>query len=231
MTVLPSPSDKPAAVRGMFDRISYDYDRVNRLMTLNADQRWRRDLVRRLRVTSGDSVLDLACGTGDFTQICRRRGARTIGLDFSRGMLTAAAARSGASSELVQADALSLPLADASFTVAVSGFALRNFAAIPPVLAELARILKPGGWLGLLEVDRPANRLVAAGHGLYFNRVVPLVGGMLSDRVAYRYLPQSVAYLPSQPELVAMLRAAGFERITKRSPMFGAVQSITAVRS
>lgn len=231
MTVLPAPSEKSAAVRGMFDRISTDYDRVNRLMTFNADQRWRRELVRRLGVGPGDTVLDLACGTGDFTQICRAAGARTIGLDFSRGMLSAAAARSGESGELLQADALRLPLADGAFTVAVSGFALRNFLAIPPVLARLARVLKPGGRLGLLEVDRPGNRVVAAGHGVYFNRVVPMVGSLLSDRTAYRYLPQSVTYLPTQAELVAMLREAGFEKIRKRSPMFGAIQSITAVRA
>jgi len=114
--------------------------------------------------------------------------------------------------------------------VAVSGFALRNFVAIPPVLAELARVLEPGGRLGLLEVDRPRNPLVAAGHRLYFQKVVPRVGGLLADRAAYHYLPESAAYLPGEAEMVRMLREAGFHRIRKRRPMYGAIQSMTAER-
>jgi demethylmenaquinone methyltransferase/2-methoxy-6-polyprenyl-1,4-benzoquinol methylase len=230
MSVLPPPAEKSAAVRDMFDRISPSYDRVNRLMTFNADQRWRRELVRRLRVAPDDLVLDLACGTGDFAEICRKAGATAVGLDFSRGMLSAANRRFPGLGIFVQGDALRLPFADGSFTVAVSGFALRNFVAIPPVLEELARVLRPGGRVGLIEVDRPRNRVVAAGHALYFNRVVPVVGGLISDRKAYRYLPQSASYLPPETELRAMLKSAGFASITKRSPMFGAIQSISAVR-
>jgi demethylmenaquinone methyltransferase/2-methoxy-6-polyprenyl-1,4-benzoquinol methylase len=231
MSVLPPPAEKAAAVRDMFDRISPSYDRVNRLMTFNADQRWRRELVRRLGVGPADLALDLACGTGDFAEICRKAGATAVGLDFSRGMLNAANRRFPGLGIFVQGDALRLPLVDASFTVAVSGFALRNFVAIPPVLEELARVLKPGGRLGLLEVDRPRNRVVAAGHGLYFNRVVPVVGGLIADRKAYRYLPQSASYMPPAAELHAMLETAGFTHIRKRSPTFGAIQSISAVRA
>lgn len=231
MSVLPPPDEKAAAVRDMFDRISPSYDRVNRLMTFNADQRWRRELVRRLGVGPADMVLDLACGTGDFAEICRKAGATAVGLDFSRGMLLAANRRFPGLGIFVQGDALRLPFADGSFTVAVSGFALRNFVAIPPVLEELARVLKPGGRIGLLEVDKPRNPVVAAGHGLYFNRVVPVVGGLIADRKAYRYLPQSASYLPPEPELRAMIDAAGFGKIRKRSPMFGAIQSISAVRT
>lgn len=230
MSALPPPEQKAAAVRSMFDRISPSYDRVNRIMTLNADQRWRRALVRRLDIGPGDLVLDLACGTGDFTMLGRNAGAKAAGLDFSGGMLRAASARHGESSAWVQGDALALPFADGSFTVAVSGFALRNFVEIAPAMRELARVLKPGGRLGLLEVDRPRNPVVRAGHGVYFNRVVPLVGGLIADRDAYRYLPQSASYLPSQDELVRILIDSGFHRVQKRSPMFGAIQAITAVR-
>lgn len=230
MSVLPAPEEKAASVQAMFDRIAARYDRVNRVMTFNADQRWRRELVRRIEIGPGDRVLDLACGTGDFSEMCRAAGAAAVGLDFSRGMLEVAGQRAPEGA-WVQGDALRLPLADGSFDAAVSGFALRNFVSIPPVLHELARVLKPGGRLGLLEVDRPANRAVRAGHSFYFNRVVPRVGGWVGRDAAYRYLPQSAVYLPTQQELVRMLQEAGFKQIRKRSPMFGAIQSVSAVRA
>ncbi len=214
----------------MFDRIAPRYDRVNRIMTFNADQRWRRDLVRRLAIERGETVLDLACGTGDFARICRTRGAFVTGLDFSRGMLLAAGERAPRKNWL-QADALHLPIRDGAFDAAVSGFALRNFVSIPPVLEELARVLRPGGRLGLIEVDQPRNRVIRTGHALYFNRVVPRVGGWVGRDSAYRYLPQSAVYLPVESELFAMLERAGFANIEKRSPMFGAIQSISVVRA
>ena len=230
VSALPAPEEKAASVRAMFDRIAPRYDRVNRVMTFNADQRWRRELVRRLGIGPGDLVLDLACGTGDFAEICEKAGARAVGLDFSRGMLSVANERAPARG-WVQGDALRLPVKDASLDAAVSGFALRNFVSIPPVLEELARVLKPGGRLGLLEVDRPANIAVRVGHAIYFNKVVPRVGGWIGRDSAYRYLPQSAVYLPQERELVRMLVDAGFKQIRKRSPMFGAIQSISAVRA
>jgi len=213
----------------MFDQIAPGYDRMNRILTGRMDQRWRKRLIQRLAVSDDDRLLDLACGTGDFAAMALLRTPDVIGVDFARVMLERAQQRLPGL-PLVQADALRLPLADESITVAVSGFALRNFVAIPPVLAELARVMKPGGRLGLLEVDRPANPVVRWGHAFYFGRVVPLVGGLLSDSHAYRYLPESAAYLPPQKELVAMLQAAGFHHIRKESPMLGAIQAVTAER-
>jgi demethylmenaquinone methyltransferase/2-methoxy-6-polyprenyl-1,4-benzoquinol methylase len=227
---LPSADQKPTAVREMFDRIAPRYDFINRVMTGGMDRRWRRWVFRSLGVTARDVVLDLACGTGDFALLARERSARVIALDFSREMLRRARMRAGSGADFVRADALRLPLADGSVTVAVSGFALRNLASIPPVLGELARVTRPGGRLGLLEVDRPRNRLIAAGHGFYFGGVVPFVGGMLADRRAYRYLPDSVAYLPAQNELLGMVAEAGFINVQKRTFLGGAAQAITAVR-
>jgi demethylmenaquinone methyltransferase/2-methoxy-6-polyprenyl-1,4-benzoquinol methylase len=228
-SVLPPPEEKAVAVRRMFDSIAPRYDRLNRVMTGRMDQRWRRELVRRARVRPGDVVLDLACGTGDFSLLVEGRAGRIVGLDFAREMLVLARRRTPAAG-LVQGDALRMPLAPASVDVALSGFALRNFSAIAPVLAELARVMRPGGRLGLLEVDTPRNGLVRRGHQLYFNRVVPLVGGWLSDRRAYAYLPASASYLPPEEELLPMIGEAGFERVRKRSHMLGAIQAITAVR-
>ncbi len=229
-TVLPQPEEKARSVKEMFDRIAPGYDRVNRLLTGNSDQRWRRALIGRLGIGDSDRVLDLACGTGQFADMAREYSQQIVGLDFARQMLVGAQARDMLVVGLVQGDATRLPFADGSFTVAVSGFALRNFTSIPLVLAELARVLKPGGRIGLLEVDRPKNAVVRTGHSLYFDRVVPLVGGLVSDRQAYRYLPESAVYLPPQDEFVRMLVDAGFHRVRKTSPMFGAIQSVSAER-
>lgn len=230
--VLPPPEEKARAVRQMFDRIAPGYDRVNRVMTGRRDQAWRRELVRRLRVTDSDYVLDLACGTGDFAQIALEFTPHVLGLDFARVMLQGAQKRGIAGVEWVQGDALRLPVRSGAMTVAVSGFALRNFTSIPPMLTELARVIRPGGRIGLLEVDRPRNAVVRTGHSVYFNRVVPLIGGALtSERSAYRYLPASAAYMPSEAELLGMIRDAGFEKVRKQSHMLGAAQAITAVRA
>ena len=231
MDALPEAEQKAAVVRTMFDRIAPSYDRMNRIITLGFDQRWRRSLIDALGVDPSDTVLDLACGTGDFAVMARERGARVIGLDFAGAMLTAARGRCPGSVALVRGDALRLPLADASVTVAVSGFALRNFVAIPPVLKELARVLRPGGRVGLLEVDEPRSGLLRLGHGVYFQRVVPALGALLSDGSAYRYLPASAAYLPDGEGLRTMLEEAGFTSIEKRSHLGGAAQSVMAVRA
>ncbi len=231
MDALPEADEKAVVVRTMFDRIAPSYDRMNRLITLGFDQRWRRSLMGALEVDGDDTVLDLGCGTGDFALIARHRGARVVGLDFAGAMLAAARARCPAAIALVRGDALRLPLASSSVTVAVSGFALRNFVEIPPVLAELARVLRPGGRLGLLEVDEPRSGVLRLGHGIYFQRVVPALGALLSDGRAYRYLPASAAYLPNGQRLRAMLEEAGFTGVEKRSHLGGAAQSIMAVRA
>lgn len=226
---LPSGSEKRSAVREMFDRIAPRYDRLNRLLTAGLDQRWRRLAVAAVAVGPRDRVLDLACGTGDFSELAARRGARVVGVDFARQMLRGARRRAVAA-QLVQGDAARLPLPDACVTVALCGFALRNFVSLPASFAELARVLEPGGRIALLEVDRPRAAWARAGHSLYFDRVVPWLGGMLSDREAYRYLPRSTAYLPPGPELFRLLRGAGFAALARRPLLLGSAQLLTAVR-
>jgi demethylmenaquinone methyltransferase/2-methoxy-6-polyprenyl-1,4-benzoquinol methylase len=213
----------------MFDRIAPRYDGMNRLLTGGLDQRWRRATVAAIGVGPGDRVLDLACGTGDLAEIAAQRGAAVLGVDFAREMLRGARRRRVAA-QLVQGDCARLPLADGAVTAVVCGFALRNFAALPPVFAELARVLAPAGRIALLEVDRPSARWLRAGHSFYFDRVVPLVGGLLSDRRAYRYLPQSTVYLPPAADLLGQVAGAGFRDVRHHPLLLGAVQLLTAVR-
>lgn len=227
---LPAHAEKAAVVEEMFDRIAPHYDRMNRLLTFGLDQRWRRRTLERLGLKAGETVLDVACGTGDFAEMCRSRGAEVVATDYAARMLDHAALR-GMGGILVRADATNMPIRGESFDVVVCGFALRNFASLEPAFSEMARVLKPGGRVGLLEVDRPANPLVRFGHSLYFDRIVPLVGAALADRKAYRYLPESAVYLPPWPRMKAMLEAAGFVDVRHENAMMGAVQIVTGTRA
>lgn len=226
LDALPTPDEKHASVRAMFDRIAPRYDRMNRLMTAGLDQRWRRAALDAIGIGERDVVLDLACGTGDLAELCAGRGAQVIGLDFAGEMLRGAQRR-GVDARFVQGDGTKLPLASGSVTAAVCGFALRNFVALEPVFEELARVLRPGGRVALLDVDRPSQPLIRAGHSFYFDRVVPFVGGLLSDRVAYSYLPQSTVYLPPAPELCQTFSKAGFANVQHQRMLLGAVQMLT----
>jgi len=223
---LPQGDEKVAAVRSMFDAIAPRYDLVNRVMTFRLDVRWRRRTLRDLHLRPGSLVLDLASGTGDFCRELAESGHRPVGMDLSFGML--ANARTDA--PLVQADVLRLPVPDGSVDGVTCGFALRNLVELEPFFAELARVVRPAGRIGLLDVGRPTNPVLRWGHGVYFGRVVPRIGGWLSDPDAYRYLPKSVAYLPEPPVLLDMVRRAGFADATHTLLAPGAAQLIVATR-
>ncbi|HJR44459.1 MAG TPA: ubiquinone/menaquinone biosynthesis methyltransferase [Actinomycetota bacterium] len=224
---LPEGAEKAAAVRSMFDAIAPRYDLVNRVMTFGLDVGWRRRTVRSLGVARGSRVLDIACGTGDLCRALRTAGHTVIGLDVSEGMLRAAKT----DAPLILGDALALPVGDGIFDGITCGFALRNVVSLERLFAEMARALRPGGRVALLEVARPERAWLRAGHSIYFNKVVPRIGGLLSDRAAYSYLPRSAAYLPERAEVLAMLRAAGFNYLEVKTPPPGAAQIITGTRS
>jgi demethylmenaquinone methyltransferase / 2-methoxy-6-polyprenyl-1,4-benzoquinol methylase len=223
---LPSGSAKAQAVRGMFDRIAGRYDLVNRVMTLGLDVGWRRRAVRELRLPGGELVADLACGTGDLCVELLRGGYRAIGFDFSHGMLVNATTLA----PVVEADVLRLPLADASVDGATCGFAMRNVIDLDALFGETARIVRPDGRIAFLETSEPEGRIARAGHAVYFRRIVPLIGGSLSDPEAYRYLPRSTAYLPKPAELLARLEAAGFTQVERFTLGAGAAQVLVGTR-
>ena len=223
---LPIGERKAQAVEEMFDRIAPRYDLVNRVMTLGLDAGWRRRAVRELRLTAGAHVVDLGCGTGDLCRVLERSGLKGVGVDMAAGML----AKARTTAPLVRGDALALPLRDGSVDGAISGFALRNVVDIAACFSEAARVIRPGGRAVFLEVSDPPNPIVRRLHALYFRRVVPLVGGLLSDRRAYAYLPASTAYLPPPDELLDLLTGAGFTRCRRVQLGMGAAQLLIGVR-
>jgi demethylmenaquinone methyltransferase / 2-methoxy-6-polyprenyl-1,4-benzoquinol methylase len=224
---LPEGAAKVRAVRSMFDTIAPRYDLVNRVMTVGLDRRWRRATVQALGLPARARVLDVACGTGDLCRDLSLAGYEPVGVDLSAGMLVHA----HTAAPLVQGDALQLPMPAGAADGVVSGFALRNFVALDPFFAEIARILRPGGRIALLDVATPAHPVLRAGHSVYFGHVVPRIGALLSDRDAYRYLPRSVAYLPAPADLIGRLAAAGFAPVDRRLLSGGITQLITATRS
>jgi demethylmenaquinone methyltransferase / 2-methoxy-6-polyprenyl-1,4-benzoquinol methylase len=224
---LPTGAEKTARVRAMFDTIAPRYDLVNRLMTFGLDQRWRRTTVAALGLPAGALVLDLACGTGDLSRLGHRRGYRMIGADLSAGMLAA----NGQPVPLVESDGACLPFPDGTFDGMVCGYALRNFTDLGATLTEAARVLRPGGRLAVLEVDAPRSRLLRAGYDLWFTKAVPVLGGALSDREAYGYLPRSVAYLPAAQALRRLLLGSGYSAVGIRPLAGGLSQLVLATRT
>jgi demethylmenaquinone methyltransferase/2-methoxy-6-polyprenyl-1,4-benzoquinol methylase len=226
--VLPQGDDKERMVHDMFDRVAPRYDLVNRVMTLGMDVGWRRRAARELHLAPGSRVLDLASGTGDLCRDLAAVGHRPVGIDFSFGMLSAART----TAPLVQGDALRLPAPDGCADGATCGLALRNLVDLGAFAAELARVVRPGGRIALLEVAEPPNPILRWGHGVYFGAVLPRIGALLgSDPAAYRYLPKSVAYLPPPTELVGLFADAGFPDMQRTLLSAGIAQLLVGTRA
>jgi demethylmenaquinone methyltransferase / 2-methoxy-6-polyprenyl-1,4-benzoquinol methylase len=211
----------------MFDAIAPRYELVNKLMTLGLDSRWRRRAVSDLRLARNSVVLDVAAGTGDFARELHRQHHRAVGTDLSYNMLHEARDVP----ERVQADASALPFRGASFDGVTCGYALRNFTDLQAAFDEMARVLRPGGRLSLLEVAEPTGGPWRVGFRFWFRKVVPFLGSLLSDRDAYHYLPASTAYLPTSREITSMLNRAGFSAVNNRRVMGGLSQQFLATRT
>jgi demethylmenaquinone methyltransferase/2-methoxy-6-polyprenyl-1,4-benzoquinol methylase len=200
----------PSEVRAMFDRISPVYDAMNRLMTAGLDRRWRR-IAASAAVKPGDRVLDACCGTGDLALADERAGGKVTGLDFSERMLARAREKSD-SVDWVLGDVTALPFPEASFDAVTVGFGIRNVPDLEAGLAELARVLRPGGRLACLEITRP-DGILKPFFRLWFDGVVPLLGKALPGGCAYTYLPASVRRFPGPPDLAQAFARAGFEKV------------------
>jgi demethylmenaquinone methyltransferase / 2-methoxy-6-polyprenyl-1,4-benzoquinol methylase len=217
---------QPEGVRSMFDRIAPVYDAMNRLMTAGLDRRWRRETAASV-VRPGDRVLDVCCGTGDLALAAARVGGRVTGIDFSEPMLERAR-RKAPGLTWVQGDALALPFEDHSFDAVTIGFGLRNLEDERRGLAELRRVLVPGGRLGVLEITRPQG-LLEPFYRVWFDGLVPLAGKVLPGGAAYAYLPASVRRFPSPELLAELMLAAGFEGVRFRRFAGGIVALHTGV--
>jgi len=203
-------------VRAMFDRIAGVYDRMNSVMTVGLDARWRAravDLAGIDPARPGDRVLDVACGTGDLALEAHRRGAEVVGLDFSAEML-ARAREKEPGMEWVQGNALALPFEDASFTAATVGFGARNFSDLAAGVGEMARVVRPGGRVVVLEITKPEAPPLSGFFSLWFDRIVPLLGRVAGDPDAYAYLPSSVKRFPGPEGLARVMAGAGLEQIS-----------------
>ncbi len=220
--------EKRAYVRTVFEQIAPRYDLLNHLLSFNLDRLWRRRALRALgwaRAPEG-RYLDLCAGTLDVgAQLSRQRGfgGFIVGADFAVPMLRAGAGKAPPSVLApVAADAQQLPLRDASVDGATVAFGIRNVASLDAALREAHRVLVPGARLVILEFTTPRWRVVRALYHLYFHRLLPFIGGAISGHhTAYRYLPQSVAYFPPEPELARRMTAAGFADVRWESLSLG----------
>ncbi len=200
-------------VRSLFDRIAPVYDAMNRVMTAGLDRSWRRLTVEAV-VQPGDRVLDACCGTGDLAVGAEREGGIVTGLDFSPRMLERARKKSETVT-WIEGDLLELPFENGSFDAATVGFGVRNVADLEAGLAELHRVLRPGGRLAILEITQPRG-VLRPFFSLWFERIVPLLGKVLPGGKAYTYLPASVRRFPGAEELAALLEQRGFEQVRFR---------------
>ena len=224
---LPPPEEKPTFVRHMFADAARRYDRMNRIMTLGQDQRWRRLVVAACHIPPGGRLLDVATGTGDIALEALRQhpDAFVVGADFTREMMRIGQAKDpDGRIPFVEADALRLPFPDDSFDAACSGFLMRNVSDVAAAFAEQRRVVKPGGRVVCLEITRPAAPIWRDIFHLYFFHLVPRISAFLSsNKDAYTYLPHSTLQFPRPPQLAEIMRSVGLKNVTWRTLMLSTV--------
>ena len=231
---------KKEKIQEMFDGIAADYDRLNHIMSLGIDRSWRRRAIK--EIVHGDEeqeILDIACGTGDFSIAIAKRmspGSRVTGLDLSDGMLAVMREKLKAEGlegrvAVVQGDSEAMGFASARFDRAAIAFGIRNFEHRENALREILRVLKPGGRLVILELSVPANPLIRWIYKLYFTGILPMIGGKVSgDKAAYRYLPASVLAFPGKEEWMATMESCGYAGVRHKAFTLGICRMYVGVK-
>lgn len=220
---------KKEGIKKLFDNIAPDYDKLNHILSLNIDKGWRKKAVRELADTNTPlRVLDVACGTGDFTiEIARKvaQGSKVTGIDISEGMLAIGrekVAKVGIDAELLTGDCEALAYKEGTFDRISVGFGVRNFEHLELGLSEMFRVLVPGGKLIILELSVPSNSFIRWCYKLYFLKILPAIGGLISgERSAYEYLPASVLRFPAPDKFIKMMKEAGFDTVEHTALTFG----------
>jgi len=222
----------------MFDRIAGVYDLVNTVMTAGLHHAWRERAADRAELGPGDAALDLCCGTGDLALELRGRvgaSGRVVGADFSERMLELAQEKAGerglADVTFEWADAMELPYSDASFDAVTVGFGVRNLADVGAGIAEMTRVLKPGGRCVILEITQPQKPPLSTFFAIWFDRIVPVIGRIAGDPEAYEYLPESVRSFPAPAKLAALMDQAGLSGIRYTVLAGGIIAIHSGVRS
>ncbi len=237
MTITPySPEgSKREQVERMFDNISPKYDLLNRLFSLGIDQAWRRKVVRLVGREKVDRLLDVATGTGDLAIMASKKATRVTGIDISEGMLEHGRVKVKQRGlqdriELLKADSAELPFAEGTFDVVTVAFGVRNFEQLEKGIAEMRRVLKPGGRMFILEFSKPQRTPFRQLFRFYFHRVMPFIGRLVSkDDAAYTYLPKSVDAFPEGKEFVRLMERTGL-REAKSDPLTGGVATLYTAR-
>ncbi len=224
---LHSGDKKKAQVMSMFDGIAKRYDFLNHFLSFGIDHYWRKQSVKALMLENGQSLLDVACGTGDqgFSAL-KAADIKVTGLDFSANMLEYAQKKITARKleekfKLIQGDAEQLPFEDNTFDALSISYGIRNVGTISTSLGEFYRVLKPGGRLSILEFAEPQGWFFGRLYRFYFDHILPLLAGLMSSKSAYSYLPESVRHFPDRGDFTDLLKSEGFRRVACRDLTFG----------
>ena len=225
---LPTGERKKTMVRSMFDDIAPTYEKTNSFISFGLDKYARRIALKELRMPPGSIVVDLACGTGDFSRMLNAHNMVPVACDLSFGMLNHA----HATQDRIQFDATVLPLPSNSCDGVVCGYAMRNFVELGTVFEEIMRVLKSGGRFVAVDVSVPKNRLLKLGNRIWFAKIAPKVGWLISkNKDAYEYLPRSTAYLPSEKALSDMMIKAGAQNVHITPLLGGSLILISATKA